>query len=221
MRKVIFLLSFMICGKPGAAENVSGLVEMINERGIYMNMKGGDLIKSLTKNGNEYECKNATENKGCIEYTSYISGGMYAVFKLDEKDRLVEVGVENYKRDKFEYETSKDIDTQLEECGTYSNPDFIEECAYKAYKMADVQLNEKYQEILRNINRGNIKEEFKKSQRKWVSFRDADCKVIDPRLDSDNRKSGGYMCLSKKTLVRVREFEEILGWPIGCNGCPL
>lgn len=67
-------------------------------------------------------------------------------------------------------------------CATQNSTLEINECAQQKFAAADKRLNTAYQVVLKQLDRGADNGPFTKealidAQRKWVAFREADCKA--------------------------------------------
>lgn len=87
--------------------------------------------------------------------------------------------------------------------------------AQEAYKKADKELNEVYKKILTDYQSDTLFiKNFKKSQRIWVSFRDAELKVKYPETEPGFYGSSFSMCvanyLETLTLDRIKTLKKWL-----------
>ncbi|WP_308539042.1 lysozyme inhibitor LprI family protein [uncultured Pantoea sp.] len=97
----------------------------------------------------------------------------------------------------------------------------MNQCANTEYKVADKELNQTYQKALKATS-GEQKSLLQSSQRKWIEFRDADCKFQTfiskgGSINSMNLSN----CLLDKTKQRTDEFKKMLDCPEGDISCPL
>ena len=110
---------------------------------------------------------------------------------------------------------------QQNSCGDFSNYRQIYGCNLKLYEKADSLMNKEYQELVTYLS-GENKDNLINAQRKWITFRDADCLFSDPRNDEHIIASANKSaCLADRTLDRLKQIEWYnRGWNKGCNGCP-
>lgn len=94
------------------------------------------------------------------------------------------------------------------------------ECANQLNNHFDVELNEKYQEILRVLKRASeqkpnfarAREQLIASQRNWIKFRDSDCRALASFLPGDpSIQSKHSVCLMERTKQRVKELDTWVG----------
>ena len=92
-----------------------------------------------------------------------------------------------------------------------------EECSNQLLNSIDVELNEKYQQILTSLKTAsasspyliNARNQLIASQRSWIKFRDSDCRALSAYLPSDpSNQSRHSVCLMERTKQRVIELEE-------------
>ena len=94
----------------------------------------------------------------------------------------------------------------------------ISYCAERDFERADARLNAAYRAMLGRVDTGtdfdakakaSLKAAIQDAQRKWIAFRDADCReAIGQEWGSG---TGGpyavYTCMTEKTLARTKELE--------------
>ncbi|EFL91281.1 hypothetical protein REG_1819 [Candidatus Regiella insecticola LSR1] len=107
------------------------------------------------------------------------------------------------------------------ECDNAQTQSEMNNCATAAYKKADDELNKLYENI-KERTRGKHKKMLKKTQQKWIEYRDSDCR-FQTYL---SRKNSIYpmvyaYCRENKTRERVNEFKKMLDCPEGDVSCPL
>ena len=92
-------------------------------------------------------------------------------------------------------------------------------CADKAFQAADAKLNDIYQRSLKRIagmgsekpyDSASFAEALRKSQRAWVTFRDADCKDLVPMIWAGGTATTAEVlgCMTSKTTARSEELRE-------------
>lgn len=99
----------------------------------------------------------------------------------------------------------------------------MNECADKAFRAADAQLNASYREIVASLRDDpDGRQHLVAAQRAWVAFRDAECAFraspeqggsIYPLVHSD--------CLTALTDARIADFKEYLSCEEGDLACPV
>ena len=94
----------------------------------------------------------------------------------------------------------------------------INDCAEQEFKRADARLNAAYKAMLARIDTGTdfdaktkagLRTAVQDAQRKWLAFRDADCKGAVGRewTGGTGQTYAVYSCLTEKTVARVRDLE--------------
>lgn len=93
----------------------------------------------------------------------------------------------------------------------------IGDCATQLTNKFDVELNEKYQLVIRTLKNAEqhnphlakARQQLIASQRNWIKFRDDDCKAIALYLPNDPiEQSKHSVCLMERTKQRVSELDE-------------
>ncbi|PRH89633.1 hypothetical protein C5L14_03475 [Labrys okinawensis] len=108
-------------------------------------------------------------------------------------------------------------------CANAATQADMNECADKAFKKSDADLNAVYQQIEQRLkDNADTKKRLVAAQRAWVAFRDAECTF------SASGASGGSiypmvysMCLDRVTQARVRSLEAYLSCGEGDTSCPV
>ena len=97
----------------------------------------------------------------------------------------------------------------------------MNQCASAEYTKADKALNSTYQQVLKATS-GEQTDLLKKSQNKWIEYRDADCKfqTYSSKGGSINSMNVSH-CLTGKTEQRNNELKEMLNCPEGDISCAL
>ncbi|WP_456310152.1 lysozyme inhibitor LprI family protein [Serratia proteamaculans] len=97
----------------------------------------------------------------------------------------------------------------------------MNQCANADYKKADKELNSTYQQVLKSTS-GEQTALFRKAQKKWIEYRDADCQfqTFASSEGSVNSMNIG-LCLKAKTEQRTKELKDMLSCPEGDVSCPL
>ena len=121
----------------------------------------------------------------------------------------------------FSAEDLSSLRVQASECRELTNYGHIAGCFSKIHMKSDGMLNQTYKELfnyLKESDRKNLVD----AQRKWIEFRDADCKFSDPRDKKDNiPRANEAVCLMEHTLTRLEKLREYnADYNKGCNGCP-
>lgn len=91
-------------------------------------------------------------------------------------------------------------------------------CAEQDFKAADARLNAAYKAMLARVETGTdfdastkagLRAAIQDAQRKWLAFRDADCKEAVGRewTGGTGMTYAVYTCLTEKTVVRTKELE--------------
>lgn len=62
------------------------------------------------------------------------------------------------------------------DCSDADNQIEMNDCAAKAYQIADQQLNMAYKQAQKHFDKGG-QEKLKEAQKQWISYRDAQCAV--------------------------------------------
>ncbi len=90
------------------------------------------------------------------------------------------------------------------------------ECLAQIHNAHDVELNEKYQTILRGLKQASarqpdsaeVRAQLIAAQRNWLRFRDSDCKALALHLaDDPSVQSRNTACLLARTEQRVKELD--------------
>ncbi|KAF6652427.1 DUF1311 domain-containing protein [Enterobacteriaceae bacterium EKM102V] len=107
------------------------------------------------------------------------------------------------------------------DCGEAQTQSEMNQCFSADYKEADKALNSAYQKVLK-LTSGEQRNLLQSSQKKWISYRDADCK-FQTYKSSDGSVSpmNTAICLQTKTELRTKELESMLKCPEGDVSCPL
>lgn len=111
---------------------------------------------------------------------------------------------------------------KLLECQDESNLG-MRQCSLAEYKLADKELNTVYAKVLKSLKESygpeEIKnaggqdpvEDMKDAQRKWVVFRDANCKSLGTQMfGGSGQETIVAGCLSSMTKDRVKELKTFL-----------
>ncbi|NJM55392.1 MAG: DUF1311 domain-containing protein [Verrucomicrobiae bacterium] len=104
-----------------------------------------------------------------------------------------------------------------------STPD-LNACSEIEYKTADADLNAAYRKALAEIAKTDLEAPhdpksfeaaFRKSQRAWVAWRDAECEGLMPMFMGGGSATTGAIlgCLTEKTQARAKEISERLTPP--------
>lgn len=97
----------------------------------------------------------------------------------------------------------------------------MNQCASADYKKADKELNSTYQQVLKSTA-GEQTALFRKAQRKWIEYRDADCQSQTFAWRDGSISSMNFgLCLKAKTEQRTKELKDMLNCPEGDVSCPL
>jgi uncharacterized protein YecT (DUF1311 family) len=106
-------------------------------------------------------------------------------------------------------------------CGEAQIQSEMNQCFSADYKEADKALNSAYQKV-QKLTSGEQRNLLQSSQKKWISYRDADCK-FQTYKSSDGSVSpmNTAICLQAKTEQRTKELESMLNCPEGDVSCPL
>ncbi|MBN1087280.1 DUF1311 domain-containing protein [Erwinia aphidicola] len=106
-------------------------------------------------------------------------------------------------------------------CGDAQTQSEMNKCFSSDYKEADKALNNTYQKTMK-LTSGEQRNLLQSSQKKWISYRDADCK-FQTYKSSDGSVSpmNTAICLQTKTEQRTKELESMLKCPEGDVSCPL
>jgi uncharacterized protein YecT (DUF1311 family) len=103
-------------------------------------------------------------------------------------------------------------------CAKASTTIEINFCAEQDFKAADARLNAAYKAMLGRVETGTdfdaktkagLRAAIQDAQRKWLAFRDADCKEAVGRewTGGTGMSYAVYSCLTEKTAARTRELE--------------
>ena len=87
-------------------------------------------------------------------------------------------------------------------------------CIADEYKTTDIELNKLYKKLLLALA---DPKPLKKSQQKWLSFRDAQCKLIVGEENGSEYPYSINACLIDLTEKRILDLKSIQP----CNGCVL
>ncbi|GKW23075.1 lysozyme inhibitor LprI family protein [Pectobacterium polonicum] len=98
----------------------------------------------------------------------------------------------------------------------------MNQCADRAYKKVDDELNKLYQDVVKRVAIEEHKALLKSAQRKWIAYRDADCEFQTfPTTGGSVHGMVYSQCLTEKTAERVKEFKTMLRCEEGDLSCPL
>lgn len=110
-----------------------------------------------------------------------------------------------------------------DDCDNASDQATLNECADKAYKTSDRQLNELYGEIKQRLADDSGKKKlWVAGQQAWIAFRDAECE-----FSSSGVKGGSAypmiltICLDGLTKKRIEDFNAYLACEEGDLSCPV
>jgi uncharacterized protein YecT (DUF1311 family) len=99
----------------------------------------------------------------------------------------------------------------------------LNSCAETAFKAADSKLNSQYKLIEeRLIDDAELKSLLVKSQRSWISFRDAECKFQTSATNGASIFPMIYaQCMTSITRARVNDFNSYLNCEEEDMSCPV
>ena len=120
------------------------------------------------------------------------------------------------------FANSESISEEVEQCALNDSYGALVICTEEVAQKADKELNRLYKTLVDYLDSPE-EEQLRNAQRKWIAFRDSDCLFTSPikkQPATPYERVSRASCLTRKTLDRVREFERIIEWPLGCNGCP-
>lgn len=99
----------------------------------------------------------------------------------------------------------------------------MRQCSYAEYQAADKELNAAYAKVIKSLKETYGREEIKQAggqdpvadlkdaQRKWVAFRDANCRSLGTQmLGGSGQQTIVAGCLSSMTKDRVKELTSFL-----------
>jgi uncharacterized protein YecT (DUF1311 family) len=90
----------------------------------------------------------------------------------------------------------------------------MENCFDKAYRTADSELNQRYSQIEKVLQPGEV-EQLKVAQRLWIQFRDATCTAESNLYNGGTASGPAYAaCREELTRQRAAELKTIYGWVI-------
>lgn len=215
---IITLLVFCVGSYAVRDDNLHRLMD----ENVSIGMPKSKIIEIF--NGQEYSlirngCPNA-EKDICETLTWTLSntknGKVMISFILNLKDELENIELNVMDKSKFKNRESNVIEDALNSCREMDNYNRIKVCVNNAVKISDAQLNDRYRNLMGTIREDETKKKLRNAQRLWITYRDTDCELVS---SAKNDLNWSY-CVAEKTLVRVKEFESILNWPIGCDSCP-
>ncbi len=104
------------------------------------------------------------------------------------------------------------------DCAKASTTQEINFCAEQDFKAADARLNAAYKAMLGRVEIGTdfdrktqagLRAAIQDAQRKWLAFRDADCKEAVGRewTGGTGMTAAVYTCLTEKSLARIKELD--------------
>lgn len=97
----------------------------------------------------------------------------------------------------------------------------MNQCANEEFKKTDMELNKIYQDVLKRTS-GEHSKLLKSAQKKWIEYRDSDCKFQTFQTKGGSIHSMVYShCLAEKTESRITEFKKALSCEEGDMSCPL
>ncbi|WP_455816202.1 lysozyme inhibitor LprI family protein [Pseudomonas cerasi] len=107
------------------------------------------------------------------------------------------------------------------DCNNAQTQSEMNQCAFADYKKADKELNSTYQKALK-MTSGEQQNLLQSAQKKWISYRDADCKFQTYKSsDGSVNPMNTAICLQNKTEQRTKELQSMLNCPEGDVSCPL
>jgi uncharacterized protein YecT (DUF1311 family) len=92
-------------------------------------------------------------------------------------------------------------------CGDIQDIQQKQSCAVEAYQAADVNLNEIYKLIRKELNKEQ-KQRLKQAQVAWLTFRDANC-AHQVSESSEDHLTMKNLCLAQVTQSRIGELQNI------------
>ncbi len=115
---------------------------------------------------------------------------------------------------------------QADDCSKAPDQTSMKECAAKAYKRADAELNALYEQIVGRLkgdgDLAKTRAALLSTQRAWIAFRDAQCAFVGSGV------AGGSIqptivasCLAELTQKRIQDFKTYLNCQEGDPSCPL
>lgn len=99
----------------------------------------------------------------------------------------------------------------------------MNECAGKALKKSDAELNAVYKEIEQRLkDDADTTKLLVTAQRNWVAFRDAECTFSDSRSAEGSVYPMIYaMCIDGLTQLRTKQLKVYLNCEEGDMSCPV
>ncbi|GGC70281.1 hypothetical protein GCM10010994_31080 [Chelatococcus reniformis] len=109
------------------------------------------------------------------------------------------------------------------ECANATSQKAMDDCAGKAFKASDAELNALYKQIEQRLKSdADTTKLLVAAQRAWVAFRDAEC------VFSSSGSAGGSvnpmiyaMCLDRLTKARTSDLKGYLKCEEGDTSCPV
>jgi uncharacterized protein YecT (DUF1311 family) len=220
MKKILIMVLLVFCVGCDTARG-DNFYKLMDES-VSIGMPKSKIIEIF--NGQEYSsrrnsCSNAEQDvcETLIWTLSNTKNGEVMIsFIFNFKDELESFELDVIDKSKFKGRESEVVENALGLCREMDNYNRIKVCVDNVVKISDAQLNDRYRDLMGTIREDETKKKLRNAQRLWITYRDTDCELVS---SAKNDLNWSY-CVAEKTLVRVKEFESILEWPIGCNGCP-
>jgi len=112
---------------------------------------------------------------------------------------------------------------RADDCTNAVDQRTMNECADKAYKKSDAELNALYKQIKQRL-KGNVDgtKLLIAAQRAWVTFRDAECKFSTSAVSGGSVYPAIYAgCVDRLTKTRIDDLKAYLTCQEGDLSCPV
>lgn len=107
-------------------------------------------------------------------------------------------------------------------CASATTQAELNECSAQAYQAADDELNGAYQALIGRLNNNQpSREKLRTAQRKWISFRDAECAFESSAVEGGSAQPMvRNLCLAAMTEARTEQLREHNECQEGDLSCP-
>lgn len=106
------------------------------------------------------------------------------------------------------------------DCGDLPNQSDMNQCAGKAYKAADTELNRVYNNYRARLEETD-KRKLKDVQLAWIKFRDLSCEFESSSVEGGSvHPYISLSCLAKVTRTRIQQLEVLANCKEGDLSCP-
>ncbi|MEN9604356.1 MAG: hypothetical protein RJB39_41 [Candidatus Parcubacteria bacterium] len=107
--------------------------------------------------------------------------------------------------------TSEDVATSSDECAELLQQQPMNQCAYEVFQNLDVQMNTLYTQVTQKEQfLSDIGPKIKKSQEKWLAYRDSECEAEGHQYEGGSLQP--FTISSCKSAITQARISELQNW---------